>query len=62
VEINTEQADYTFQADTTYYISGYNDYDSITLEGGTVLKYGAGTGVDVWGSVTCKTGPYCRRS
>jgi len=23
------------------------------------LKYGAGTGVDVWGSVTCKTGPYC---
>jgi len=32
VEINTEQADYTFQADTTYYISGYNDYDSITLK------------------------------
>jgi len=40
VELNTDQADYTFQADTTYYISGSVSISgTATFEGGTVIKY-----------------------
>lgn len=58
VEINTDQGDFTFQADTTYYLSSINYYDSIKFEGGTVLKYAAYADVDNYGSVTCDTGTY----
>ena len=40
VTINSSMTNYTFQGDTTYYISGpVNLYGSNTFEGGAVLKY-----------------------
>lgn len=59
VEINADQGDYVFRADTTYFLSGPNYYNSVCLEGGTVLKYAVYADIDNFGSVTCKTGPYC---
>ncbi|HSY19510.1 MAG TPA: hypothetical protein VK815_14305 [Candidatus Acidoferrales bacterium] len=59
VQINTDQGSYTFRADSTYYLSEFNYYDNITFEGGTVIKYAIGADIDNWGTVTCKTGPYC---
>jgi hypothetical protein len=35
--------DYTFQGDTTYYVSGPCYLQNVTLEGGTVIKYASST-------------------
>ena len=63
VQLNTSVTNCTFQADTTYYISGTVNVSGYTkLEGGTVLKYpndGTGSLVpDYQNMVTCLTGPY----
>jgi len=40
---------YTFQADTTYYVSGRLDlYGTTTFEGGAVIKYTNRMGADLW--------------
>ena len=52
---------YTFQADTTYYVSGrLNLYGTTTFEGGAVIKYTNQMGADLWvhGPMLWDTGPY----
>jgi alkylated DNA nucleotide flippase Atl1 len=61
VAINSDETNYTFQGDTTYYVSGdYNLSGTTTFEGGTVIKLdGSGQiNIDVLGTINCKTGPY----
>jgi hypothetical protein len=64
--INSTMTNYTFQGDTTYFISGtVNLYGTNIFEGGTVIKYtnsssaelilNAGVGGSLW---TFQTGPY----
>ncbi|HWY29628.1 MAG TPA: hypothetical protein VNX46_02670, partial [Candidatus Acidoferrum sp.] len=49
--INTSQTNYTFQSDTTYYISGsVNLYATNTFEGGTVIKYATNGSITISGS------------
>ena len=64
--------DYTFQGDTTYYVSGLCDFNNVTLEGGTVIKYEnvnnvyttdigrnyANAFIEVDGTLTCNTSSY----
>ena len=61
VTLNQNYSDYTFQGDTTYYISGpVNLSGTTTFEGGAVIKAG-GSGqinIDASGTIVCKTGPY----
>ncbi len=50
--INSNQTNYLFQADTTYYISGsLNSFGASTFEGGTVIKFATN------GSIALTTGP-----
>ena len=60
VTINANVGDYTFQGDTTYYVSGEYSGGNMTFEGGTVIKLDGSGQIDVTysGSITCKTGPY----
>ena len=56
---NVAITNYTFQGDTTYYVSGtFIIYGTMVLEGGTVIKLN-GDG-EVWdgGPIDCQTGPY----
>jgi len=50
------QTNYTFQGDTTYYVSGtVNLYGTNTFEGGTVLKYASGASLNlVGGGITAQ--------
>ena len=56
--------DFTFESDTTYYLSGsFYPEGNVTFEGGTVLKYAPGATINFDGSFTgnniyTKTGPY----
>ena len=46
--VNSSLTNYTFQSDTTYYISGTTyAYGTSTFEGGTVLKYTASSALDL---------------
>ena len=58
--INSSLTNYTFQGDTTYYLSGtVNLYGTNTFEGGTVLKYASGVGLNVYGSqINWEAGSY----
>ncbi|HEX3798450.1 MAG TPA: Ig-like domain-containing protein [Verrucomicrobiae bacterium] len=59
--INNSFTDFTFQSDTTYYLSGsVYLYNTTTLEGGTVIKCdGNAEGTTVMnGNIVCLTGPY----
>ncbi len=60
--INTGQTDFTFQGDTTYYITGPVSLSGTTvLEGGAVIKYtNSSASLELeYGSVfNCKTSPY----
>ncbi|HEX3799309.1 MAG TPA: hypothetical protein VH413_11455 [Verrucomicrobiae bacterium] len=59
--INNNFTNFTFQSDTTYYLSGsVNLYGTTTLEGGTVIKCdGNAEGTTVMnGNIVCKTAPY----
>jgi hypothetical protein len=59
--VNTDQTDYTFRGDTTYYISGSVHLAGLTtFEGGTILKYqpSMNDGLVINGPIECKTGPY----
>ena len=51
VTLNSSQTNYTFQGDTTYYISGnlslYGLYGANTFEGGTVIKYATNGAINV---------------
>ncbi|MFN3407796.1 MAG: hypothetical protein ACK45B_02270, partial [Limisphaerales bacterium] len=62
VLLNASVTNYTFQGDTTYYISGIvNLYGSTTLEGGAVLKFNPATPSGLrqqGGAITTLTGPY----
>jgi hypothetical protein len=52
VTFNSNQTNYTFQGDTTYYISGsYYSSGTNTFEGGTVIKFATN------GSIAIATGP-----
>jgi len=58
--LNSSLTNYTFQGDTTYYISGnVNLYGTNTFEGGTVIKYTNSTSAEIIlnGVVNCLTGP-----
>lgn len=58
--INGSLTNFTFQSDTTYYITNEVDlYGTTTIEGGTVIKYSAnGTETIVPSYLVWKTGPY----
>lgn len=58
--INGSQTNFTFQSDTTYFITNEVDlYGTTTIEGGTVIKYSAnGTETIVPSDLVWKTGPY----
>jgi len=60
VALNTDQTDYTFQSDTTYYVSGDYNLSSATIKGGAVIKFDSSSGsvLNVLGTVHCQTGPY----
>jgi hypothetical protein len=59
--LNSNQTNYVFQGDTTYYISGTVDlFGTTTIEGGTVVKYATSLpylGV-YYGTVNCLAAPY----
>jgi len=61
VTVNSETNAITFQGDTTYYISGYvflYGVGTCTIEGGTVIKFARGAGLDFAEPLSCKTSPY----
>ena len=61
VAILTSKTNYTFQADTTYYINGgYLLGGTVTFEGGTVIKYGPNGSLEILpnATVNCLTAPY----
>jgi hypothetical protein len=59
VTVNASLTNYTFQGDTTYYVSGsLGIYGTTTIEGGTVLKFDANGGLSVNGAINCQTAPY----
>jgi hypothetical protein len=50
---------FTFQGDTTYYVSGIvNLGGTTTIEGGTVIKYDEGAELNILGTIDCKTAQY----
>ena len=50
---------FTFQADTTYYISGdFVPLGTTTIEGGTVIKYARTPAFWPQGALVCQTAPY----
>ena len=58
--VNTS-SDFTFQCDTTYYVSSSVNLSSLTtIEGGTVIKYDTNytCAVNILGTVNCATSPY----
>jgi hypothetical protein len=61
VEINSDQTDYTFLGDTTYFVdANVTLYGATTFKSGTVLKYnGSGQlNIDSGGTVICPTNGY----
>ena len=61
VELYSDTNDFTFQGDTTYYISGeYNLSGTTTIEGGAVIKLNGSGQIDIDenGTIVCQTGPY----
>src|SRR6266567_2533356 len=59
--ILTTQSNFTFQCDTTYYISSnVNLSATTTIEGGTVIKFTNQTSVTITlnGPLLCRTGPF----
>ena len=59
--ILSSQTNYTFQGDTTYYVSGLvNLSGTTTIEGGAVIKFTNSTAakISMSGSLVCNTGPY----
>lgn len=63
VLVDTDPGDFTFQADTTYYIANGIDFNgNLVFEGGTVIKYGTDpnnpTCMECWGNINCDTDPY----
>jgi hypothetical protein len=59
LQLNSAQSNYTFRADTTYYISaGVLSTGTTTLEGLAVLKYASGASLGIHGPIQCLTGPY----
>ena len=63
VLLDTDPGDFTFQADTTYYIANGIDFNgNLTFEGGTVIKYNTDPDnpgcMECWGDITCATTPY----
>ncbi|HEX3856070.1 MAG TPA: hypothetical protein VHY30_02100 [Verrucomicrobiae bacterium] len=58
VVVSDGGGDYTFQADTTYFINGAFYPDNMIFEGGAVLKFDPDYGwLYPWGDITCDTGP-----
>lgn len=62
VTVSSSYTDFTFQGDTTYLISGVANFDgTLTLEGGTVIKYDTRQpdgSIQAWCPVVCKTSAY----
>lgn len=58
--VNTSQTNYTFQTDTTYFLSANVNLfgTNTTFEGATVLKYASGVSLTVNTPVTWRAGPY----
>jgi len=63
VLLNSTVGDFTFQADTTYFMNGssYFEIDGVaTFEGGTVIKFSPTSGGFQlsWGGISCQSSPY----
>ena len=62
VLVDTDPGDFTFAADTTYYVANGLDFSgNLTFEGGTVIKYGTDPNnpnlMECWGDMVCDTAP-----
>jgi len=60
LQINSSQTNMVFQGDTTYFISGGNNFSgTVTFEGGTVLKFATNAaGITLNSNIICQTSPY----
>jgi RHS repeat-associated protein len=59
VTVNAAKTNFTFQGDTTYFVSGSAYLVGVTtLEGGAVLKYSIGGTLQIGGVLNCETTPY----
>ncbi|MGC8988754.1 MAG: hypothetical protein ACP5MD_01395, partial [Verrucomicrobiia bacterium] len=61
VTLNSSQTNYTFKADTTYYVTAaVGLYQTTTLEGGAVIKFtnSASAQISLYGSIDSKTDLY----
>src|SRR5579885_973496 len=61
VAVDSDQNDFIFQGDTTYYISGnVNLSGNTVIEGGAVIKYttNVSSSLRILGTVDCRTAPY----
>ena len=59
VELNTDTNDLVLKGDTTYYLSSsINVNGTLTIEGGTVVKYASSVCLQCYGGVACATAPY----
>ena len=63
VEINGSTDDFTFQVDTTYYVSDSLEMNGfVTIEGGAVIKLATNPdhpiGIECWGGLACNTATY----
>jgi hypothetical protein len=59
--IDSDQSDFTFQADTTYYVTGsFSINGTGTIEGGTVVKFPENDSDALFfgGTIICNTAPY----
>ena len=62
--VNTSLTNYTFQGDTTYYVSGEVNLSGTNniLEGGAVLKFGTNSSAEIYigsgAALNCQTAPY----
>lgn len=55
----TGASDYVFRGDTTYYITNsVYCYGTTVIEGGSVMKFTAGSGLNIGGTVSCLTSQF----
>ncbi len=58
-DLLSSQTNFTFQGDTTYYVSGsINLHGTTTIEGGTVVKFTNFATITFFDTVACKTSSY----
>ncbi len=55
---NEPVEDWRFRVDTTYLVTGLVDLQGVTVFEGSVIKFGRGASLQIWGPVECATSAY----